>query len=94
MSEVIDESLKGFLRVCGQGSVICKQHLPEEDLADFGLGTQTGQVEEAPITPSVDVDAVSTLVKGALQQEREEDAKERRSKDTSLFHAAENGKEF
>ncbi|RUS85370.1 hypothetical protein EGW08_006855 [Elysia chlorotica] len=70
----------GFLGMCDQNITVCKQHLPEEDLADFGLGTQTDQVKEGPVTAYVGMNAIFTLVKGKPQQEREADAEKRWSK--------------
>ena len=52
----------------------------------LGLGSETGQVEEVPVAPGVEEDAIFRLAEGVAQEQREEHAKKCRGQDTSLLH--------
>ena len=81
-----DKSLEGTLSVCSKSSVICKQHLPYEYPADLSLCSEAGEVEEVPITPSMEEDPVFGVAEGIAQEQGEEHAKECWRQDTPLLH--------
>ena len=49
MSQAVDEPLQSFLCVGGQGSVVGEEHLSQQELAHFCLGSQAGQVEQLAV---------------------------------------------
>ena len=62
--------------MCSQGSVICKQQLPNQYSMHLGLCLEVCKAEEASITSGAEVYAVSSLTEGVRQQQGEEDAEE------------------
>ena len=60
MCQALDEPLKSFLCVGSQSSVVSKEHLSEQELRDFVLGSGMGEIEQLKIkrvrrrTPSSD----------------------------------------
>ena len=71
----------------GEGSIIRKQHLPDENSAHLGLSTEAGQVEEVPVAPGVEEDAIFRLAEGIAQEKGEEHTEKCRGQDTPLLHA-------
>ena len=69
-----DESLEAVFGVCSEGSIISKQQLPYENPANLGPCLEAGEIEEVPITPSVDEDAIFRPAKGLGQEQGEEHA--------------------
>ena len=49
MCRVLDEPLKSFLCVGGKSSVVSKEHLSEQDLTDFVLGSGMAEIEKLKI---------------------------------------------
>ena len=67
-SEVANELLQCFRRVCCQSSVICKEHLSDQHLVHLGLGAESCEVEEVFIDSGVYLNAILGLAEGVGQQ--------------------------
>ena len=58
------------------GSVVCKQHVSDQDLFHFCLCSQAGNIKQFAIRPGVKVDTLSSFTKSMFQKHREEDPEE------------------
>ena len=83
-----DELLECLFGVGSEGGVVCKEHLPDYDFAHLHLCSKVGQVEEEPITPSVEGDAIFRLLKGIVHLQGEEHAKECQGQNMILLQPA------
>ena len=74
--------------MCSQGSVVGEEHLSQQELAHFCLGSQAGQVEKLAVRSRMEKHSVFSFAEGVRQQQGEENSKECRGENASLFHAA------
>ena len=91
MRRAVDQSLECFFRVCRQGGV-GKEGLFDGYVPNFGLGSESGQVEQPPVGSIVQVDSVFVLAEGVGQKHREEDPEECGDEHTTLLDSTVDGK--
>ena len=87
VGKTVDKILQPSLSVRSKCSVVSKQHLADHNFSHLGLFMEAEEVEQAAIIPGVYVDALFISLEGISQQQREQNAKKQRRKDTALFYS-------
>ena len=73
VGETTDKLLQAVFCVRSQGYVVREQHLADEHVCDFCFRSQSGNVEELTVSPSVDVDSLAAVLEGVLEEHKEKD---------------------
>ena len=88
MRETTDKLPQVVFYVKSKGCGVCEQHLADEHVGDFCFRMQWRNVEELADGPGVDVDSLSAVLEGVLEEHGEKDTQKCRRNDASLFHLA------
>ena len=84
--ETVSQALQVLFGVSSQCTGVCKQEVADQSFLHFGVGSQSPQIKEAPVSSVADRGAGTGLGKRRRQHLSEQQTEEGWGQDTALFY--------